>query len=54
MPPFQLILFLYYCLAFWFGGIQVDKGNITFEDMVKVRNRICLLLLSDSQKVPDI
>jgi hypothetical protein len=31
----QLILFLVFCLAFWFGGREVSKGNISFEDMMK-------------------
>ena len=38
-PPchcLQLILFLVFCLAFWFGGREVSKANISFEDMMKV------------------
>lgn len=36
----QLILFLFYCLAFWFGGLQVDKGRISFENMIKVGHHL--------------
>ena len=35
----QLILFLFYCLMFWFGGTQIQDGSITFSQMNKARPR---------------
>ena len=35
--PLQLILYMVFCLAFWYGGRQVEDGEITFEEMMKAR-----------------
>lgn len=37
LPCMQLILFLFYCLMFWFGGTQIQAGSISFTQMNKVR-----------------
>jgi ABC-type multidrug transport system fused ATPase/permease subunit len=45
----QAIMFLFYALAFWFGGTEVRKGRMNLEQMLKVFFAILLASMGMSQ-----
>ena len=45
----QCIMFLFYALAFWFGGKEFNKGRQSLEEMLKVFFSILLASMGISQ-----
>lgn len=45
----QAMMFAVYALGFWYGGTLVDKGEMSFEEMLKVFFAILLATMGISQ-----